>query len=52
MKDVKDGCFSMKLFYMHLIPVWDSLFPFRFVLNPWVSSKVGFFAWEASWGRV
>ena len=42
----------MKLFYMHLVPARDPPFPFRFVWNPWVPSKVDFFAWEASWGRM
>ena len=52
MKDVKDVRFSVKHFYLLLAMVWDSLFPFRFVWNPWVPTKVGFFAWEASWGKV
>ena len=42
MKDVKDGRFSVKLFYMHLVPAQDSPFPLCFVWNPWVPSKVGF----------
>ena len=52
MKDVKGSCFSVKHFYLQLAPMRDSLFPFRFVWNPWVPTKVGFFAWEASWGKV
>ena len=52
MKDVKDGSFSVKLFYLLLAPARDLLFPSRLVWNPWVPTKVGFFAWEASWGKV
>ena len=52
MKDIKGGRFSIKHFYLQLAPVRDSLFLFRFVWNPWVPTKVGFFAWEASWGKV
>ena len=49
---MKDGSFLVKLFYMHLVSARDSVSPFRFVWNPWVPSKVGFFACEASWGSV
>ena len=34
MKDVKDGRFSVKLFYKHLVLARDPLFPFHFVWNP------------------
>ena len=52
MKDFKDWRFLMKLFHKHLVPTWDPPFPFHFVWNPWVPSKVSFFTWEAPWGRV
>ena len=50
MKYVKDGRFSVKLFYLLLTPARDLLFPSLLIWNPWVPTKVGFFAWEASWG--
>ena len=34
MKNVKDGRFSMKLLYKHLVPMRDPPFPFRFVWKP------------------
>ena len=43
-KDIKGGRFFVKFFYLQLAPVRDSLFLFRFVWNPWVPTKVGFFA--------
>ena len=52
MKGAKDGCFSMKLFYSILATPRAFIFPFRLVWNPWVPTKVSFFAWEASWGRI
>ena len=48
MKDVKGGLFLVKRFYLQLALVRDSLFPFRFVWNPWVPFRVDFFAWETS----
>ena len=48
MKDVKDGRFLVKLFYLLLDLAKDLLFPSRLVWNPWVPTEVGFFAWEAS----
>ena len=33
MMNVKDGRFSVKLFYKHLVPTRDPLFPFHFVWN-------------------
>ena len=47
MKDVKDSRFSMKLFYLLLASARDLLFPSRLVWNPWLPTKVDFFAWEA-----
>ena len=44
MKDVKDGRFSVKHFYLYLSLSRDSLFPLCFVCNPLVPTKVGFFA--------
>ena len=52
MKNVKDGRFSVKHFYLRLTMGQESLFPFRVVWNYWMPTKVGFFAREASWGKV
>ena len=52
MKDVKDGRFSLKVFYLFFIPTRDSFFPSRMIWNPWVPTKVSLFAWETSWGKV
>ena len=52
LKNVKDDRFSVKLFYKFLVLPQISLFPSRCVWNPWVPTKVGFFAWEASLGKV
>ena len=52
MKNVKDGRFSVKHFYLLLTTGQDSLFLFCFAWNSWVPTKFGFFAWEASWGKV
>ena len=52
MKDVKDGRFSVKFLYLLLALARNLLFPSRLVWNPWVPTKVGFFAWEASLGKV
>ena len=52
LKGVGDGRFSTS----HLFNILDCadaiVFPHQFIWNTWVSTKVGFFAWEASWGRV
>ena len=48
MKNVKDGRFSVKHFYLLLTTGQESLFLYRFVWNSWVPTKVGFFTWEAS----
>ena len=52
LKETKDGCFSVKVLYKALD--WSSavLFLVHSIWNSCVSSKVSFFAWEASWGEV
>ena len=52
MKDGKNGRFSVKLFYLFFTLAWNSLFSSHLIWNPWVPTKVGFFVWEASWGKV
>ena len=51
-KDVEKGSFSVKSFYAALKVGREVLFPMNIIQNLWVSSKVSFFAWEASWGKV
>ena len=52
MKDVKDGRFSVKLFYLLLASARNLLFPSHLVWNHWVPTKVGFFACKAFWGKA
>ena len=52
MKDVKEKRFSVKIMYKGLDPSPTIDFPYRLVWNPVVPSKIGFFAWEVSWGKV
>ena len=42
----------MKQCFLLLTTGQESFFPFRFVWNSWVPTKVSFFTWEASWGKV
>ena len=44
--------FLVKSLYKVLDSSRDVAFPHRFIWNYWVPSKVGFFAWEAAWGRI
>ena len=52
-KLTKDGCFLIKSSFDFLEGERETdLFPKRLFWNKWVPSKMGFFAWEAWWGRV
>ena len=51
-KENKDGNFSMKLLFKALDRSENVVFPHKFIWNSWVITKVGFFAWEGSWGKV
>ena len=51
-RESQDGRFSVKLFYLNMGQVPGTIFPYHFVWNPWVPTKVSFFAWEASWGKI
>ena len=52
-KLTKDGHFSLKSsFEFFEGERGTDLFPKRLFWNKWVPSKMGFFAWEAWWGRV
>ena len=48
----KDGRFTVKFMYKLLSVSSDATFPFKSIWNPCVPSKVGFFAWEAYWGKI
>ena len=47
----KNGSFSVKSLISILEEVRVSAFPTSIVWNAWVPPKVGFFAWEATWGK-
>ena len=48
----KNGIFSVKSLYNSLNPSYAVPFPWSIIWSPCVPTKVGFFAWEASWGKV
>ena len=48
MREAKDGCFSVKLFYKVLFGSNSIVFPHQLIWSNWVPSKMSFFAWEAS----
>ena len=52
MKGVIDKVFLVKLMYKGLDYSPAIEFPYRSVWNPTVPPKIGFFAWEASWGKL
>ena len=51
-KETKDGIFSVKSLYSALVSRSVVQFPNSIIWSPCAPTKVGFFAWEASWGRV
>ena len=51
-KEMKNGIFSIKSLYNTLDPSCAVPFPWSISWSPCVPTKVGFFAWEASWGKV
>ena len=52
LKGVKDNGFSVKIMYKGLDHSPTIEFLYRSVWNSIVPPKIGFFAWEASWGKV
>ena len=54
LKGGKSSLYSVKLLYevLNCIEAETRPFPALSVWNPMVPLKVGFFAWEASWGKV
>ena len=51
-QETKDGKFFVKSLYSALEPRSVVPFPRNIIWSPCVPTKVGFFAWEASWGKV
>ena len=51
-KETKNGKFFVKSLYGALQTRNSVPFPWSIIWNPCVPSKVGFFAWEALWGKV
>ena len=51
-KETKDGIFSVKSLYSALVSRSVVQFPNSIIWSPCVPTKVGSFAWEASWGKV
>ena len=52
LKGVKEKGFSVKIMYKGLDPSSAIEFPYRSLWNLVVPPKIGFFAWEATWGKV
>ncbi|RVW58324.1 Regulator of telomere elongation helicase 1 [Vitis vinifera] len=48
----KNEIFSVKSLYNSLDHSYAGPFPWNIIWSPCVPTKVGFFAWEASWGKV
>ena len=48
----KNDKFSVKFLCSSLEPISSLSFSIGVIWNSWVLSEVGFFAWEATWGRV
>ena len=48
----KEGCFSFKSLYGVLEGVRMGPSPRNIIWNPYLPTKVSFFAWEVLWGRV
>ena len=52
LKETRPDVFSVRLMYRKLMHSLPTDFPRRSIWNPIVPPKLGFFAWEASWGNV
>ena len=52
LREAKGGLFSVSFVYQHLFDIEAHLFPSKLIWNSKVPTKVGFFVWEASWGRI
>ena len=51
-KETSNGIFPVKSLYNDLASRRVDLFPYGMIWSPSVPTKVSFFAWEASWGKV
>ena len=51
-KGSKNDVFSVKIIYRVLDYSPQVVFPTRTIWNPVIPPRFGFFAWEASWGKV
>ena len=51
-KETKDEIFSVNSLYCALVSRSVVQFPNNIIWSPCVPTKVGFFAWEASWDKV
>ncbi|RVW88462.1 putative ribonuclease H protein [Vitis vinifera] len=51
-KETKNEIFIVKSLYNSLDHSCAVPFPWSIIWSPYVPTKVGFFAWEASWGKV
>ena len=51
-KGTKNEIFTVKSLYNSLDHSCAVPFPWNITWSPYVPTKVSFFAWEASWGRV
>ena len=52
LKETMTDGFSVRLMYRKLMHSLRTDFPCRSIWNPIIPPKLGFFAWEASWGKV
>ena len=52
LKETRPNGFSIRLMYRKLMHYLPTDFPWHSIWNPIVPPKLGFFAWEASWGKV
>ena len=52
LKETKNGNFSVKLLFKGMDQSENVVFPYKFIWNSQVPTKVGLFSWEASWGKV
>ena len=52
LKETRTDGFSVRLMYRKLMHSLPTVFLCRSIWNPIIPPKLGFFAWEASWGKV
>ena len=52
LREAKGGLFSVKFAYKFLSDLEAHPFPSKLIWKSWAPTKVGFYAWEASKGRI